>query len=46
MTQCCQQLSFGFLQGKHCTGQFDGGGTASDGGLMNGPPIWHDSPDT
>lgn len=34
MTQCLEQLDFGFLQGKQICGRFDGGELSSDGGVM------------
>jgi hypothetical protein len=34
MTQCVEQLDFGFLRGKCLRGGFDGGDISSDGGVM------------
>ena len=34
MTQCIEQLSFGFLCGKQICADFDGGELSSDGGVM------------
>jgi hypothetical protein len=34
MTECFEQLSFGFLHGKAVGGGFDGGEISSDGGVM------------
>jgi len=34
MTQCVEQLDFGFLHGKSIRGGFDGGDISSDGGVM------------
>ena len=34
MTECLEQLDFGFLLGKQICGRFDGGELSSDGGVM------------
>ena len=34
MTQCVEQLDFGFLHGKQISARFDGGELSSDGGVM------------
>lgn len=34
MTQCVEQLDFGFLHGKQICARFDGGELSSDGGVM------------
>jgi len=34
MTQCLEQLDFGFLRGKQICARFDGGELSSDGGVM------------
>jgi Transposase DDE domain group 1 len=34
MTQCLEQLDFGFLLGKQISARFDGGELSSDGGVM------------